>query len=202
MKTNKLTRYAFIFALATTASVAPAAESTVKVKPGEEVKVAVVPADGTKVVVTPVIEKGSLTTVIQDSVTFSILSQALKATELDVTLGTKGSTYTIFAPTDEAFGKLPKGTLEKLMLPENKEKLRSLLLYHVVPGLVTSAELKDGDVTTMSGEKIKVDVDGKTIKINDSKVYSADTLATNGVMHSIGEVIVPKSLDGFAKLDK
>jgi uncharacterized surface protein with fasciclin (FAS1) repeats len=201
MKTNHLTRYALIFAIAATGPVATAAESTIKVKPGEDVKIAVAPADTAKVVVTPVIEKGSLTTVIEQSVTFSILSKALKAAELDVTLGTKGTTYTIFAPTDEAFGKLPKGTLEKLMLPANKEKLRSLLLYHVVPGLVTTAELKDGDVTTMNGEKIKVDVDGKTIKVNDSKVYSSDTLATNGVMHSVGEVIVPKSLDGFAKLD-
>ncbi len=148
------------------------------------------------------IEPGSLTAAINDSVTFSTLAAALKAAELDTVLGTKGS-YTIFAPTDEAFQKLPEGTLDKLLLPENKEKLRSLLLYHVVPGNVMSTDLKDMDVKTMNGEKIEVDVDdnGKDIEINDSKVFSADVVAGNGVMHSIGEVLVPESLDGFAGLD-
>ena len=148
------------------------------------------------------IEPGSLTAAINDSVNFSTLAAALKAAELDTVLGTKGS-YTIFAPTDEAFQKLPEGTLDKLLLPENKEKLRSLLLYHVVPGNVMSTDLKDMDVKTMNGEKIEVDVDdnGKDIEINDSKVFSADVVAGNGVMHSIGEVLVPESLDGFAGLD-
>lgn len=148
------------------------------------------------------IEEGSLTASIRDSATFSILTKALKAAELDTVLGTKGSN-TIFAPTDEAFTKLEDGTLDKLMLPENKEKLRSLLLYHVVPGTVMAADLKDMEVKTMNGEKIEVDVDddGKEIEINDVKVASADVVATNGVMHSIGEVLVPESLDGFADLD-
>lgn len=197
----KTTRYALLFAFAATAPFAVAAEPTVKVKPGEEVKIAVAPADAAKVTVAPAVEKGSLTSVIQDSVSFSILSKALKAAELDMTLGNNKGSFTIFAPTDEAFQKLPKGTLDKLMLPENKEKLRSLLLYHVVPGLVSAAELKDGEVTTMNGEKLKVDVDGKKVQINDAKVFSTDAMATNGIMHSVGEVIVPKSLDGFAKLD-
>ncbi len=148
------------------------------------------------------IEKGSLTTVIHDSKTFSILTKALKAAGLDQTLGQKG-TYTIFAPTDEAFQKLDAGTLDKLLLPENKEKLRSLLLYHVVAGKVMAADLKDGEVKTMNGEKIEVDVDdnGKDVEIDDAKVFSTDVPATNGVMHSIGSVLVPDSLDGFAGLD-
>lgn len=73
------------------------------------------------------VQPGTLTTVIADSLTFSTLTKALKAADLDVTLGGKDE-FTIFAPTDEAFGKLPEGTLTKLMLPENKEKLRMLLL--------------------------------------------------------------------------
>lgn len=148
----------------------------------------------------PKIEPGSLTTTIQDSVTFATLASALKASGLDVTLGQKG-TFTIFAPTDEAFGKLPEGTLKKLLLPENKEKLRSLLLYHVVAGKVMSSELKDGEVKTMNGEKVEIDVEDSELEVNDTKIFSRDVIATNGVMHSIGEVLVPKSLDGFAGLD-
>lgn len=143
---------------------------------------------------------GTLTAMIGDSKTFSILKKALTAAGLDETLADPKGVYTIFAPTDEAFGKLPDGSLTELMLPQNKEKLRSLLLYHVVAGKMLSSDLKSGKVTTMNGEKVSVDVDDETIKVGDTKVFSADVLATNGVMHSIGQVLVPKSLDGFAKL--
>jgi uncharacterized surface protein with fasciclin (FAS1) repeats len=145
------------------------------------------------------VKKGSLTSMIKDSVTFSTLSKALVAAELDVTLGGIGE-YTIFAPTDEAFGKLPADVLAKLLLPENKEKLRSLLLYHVVPGKVLAADLRNGDAKTMNGEKIKVAVSSEKIEIEGNKVYSSDVLANNGVMHTIGKVMVPKSLEGFAGL--
>jgi uncharacterized surface protein with fasciclin (FAS1) repeats len=144
-------------------------------------------------------QTGSLTAIIADSATFSTLTKALKAAELDVTLGTKGE-YTVFAPTDEAFGKLPAAVLAKLMLPENKEKLRSLLLYHVVAGRMLAADLQDGDLKTMNGEKLTIDAEPDKIEVNKSKVFSADTTANNGVMHSLGEVIVPESLDGFAGL--
>lgn len=88
------------------------------------------------------------------------------------------------------------------MLPENKEKLRSLLLYHVIAGKLLAADLKDGDVKTMNGEKVKVDVETDKVEIDGSKVFSADVAATNGVMHTIGTVLVPKSLEGFAGLEK
>ena len=139
---------------------------------------------------------------IGDSITFATLTKALKAAELDLTLGTKGE-YTIFAPTDEAFGKLPAEVLTKLMLPENKEKLRSLLLYHVIAGRMLAADLKDGEmVKTMNGEKVEIDAGDDKIEIDGSKVFSADVVASNGVMHSIGTVLVPESLDGFADLEK
>jgi uncharacterized surface protein with fasciclin (FAS1) repeats len=147
------------------------------------------------------VQPGSLSAMIRDSATFSILTKALKAAELDVTLGNKGE-FTIFAPTDNAFGKLPADVLAKLMLPENKEKLRSLLLYHVVAGRVLAADLKDGDMKTMNGEKVKIAVDTKKIEVDGSKVFSVDVTASNGVMHSIGEVLVPKSMEGFAGLTK
>jgi len=155
----------------------------------------------TQLVEKAVVQPGSLTAMISDSTTFSTLKKALKAAELDVILGAKGE-YTIFAPTDDAFGKLPAAVLTKLLLPENKEKLRSLLLYHVLPGKVLASGLKDGDLKTMNGEKVKVDSDGTKIEIEGSKVFSADVMANNGVMHSIGTVLIPKSLDGFAGLDK
>ena len=147
------------------------------------------------------VEPGSLTAMIKDSVTFSILTKSLTAAELDVTLGNKGE-FTIFAPTDDAFGKLTTGVLAKLLLPENKEKLRSLLLYHVVAGKVLSADLKDGDVKTMNGEKVKIDVSSGKVEVEGAKVFSADVMANNGVMHTVGTVIIPKSLDDFAGLDK
>ncbi|WP_411826017.1 fasciclin domain-containing protein [Luteolibacter sp. AS25] len=149
----------------------------------------------------PKINEGSLTAVISDSATFATLTAALKAAGLDTVLGGNDN-YTIFAPTDEAFGKLPAGTLDKLLMPANKEKLRSLLLYHVIPGKVFSTDLKDDmEVTTANGELLEIDIDGDEVKAEDAMVYSTDTMATNGVMHSVGEVIVPESLDGFAGLD-
>lgn len=147
------------------------------------------------------VQPGSLTALIGASVTFSTLTKALTAAELDVTLGTKGD-YTVFAPTDEAFGKLPAEVLTKLLLPENKEKLRSLMLYHVVAGRMLAADMKDGDVKSMNGEKLKIGVAADKIEIDGSKVFSADVTANNGIMHSIGTVLVPKSLEGFAGLDK
>lgn len=143
----------------------------------------------------------SLTDVISDSTTFSTLKKALKAADLDVTLAAKGA-YTLLAPTDDAFGKLPDGTLAKLLLPENKEKLRSLLLYHVIAGKMLAADLRDGEVKTMNGEKVKIDISSGKITVEGEKVFSADVMANNGVMHSIGTVLVPKSLDGFVGLKK
>ncbi len=142
------------------------------------------------------VETGTLTAVIADSVTFSTLTKALKAAGLDATLGTKGE-LTIFAPTDDAFGKLPPGILTKLLLPENKEKLRSLLLYHVVAGKVLASSLKDGDTKTMNGEKVNISVDSGKVTVDGAKVFTSDVIATNGVMHSIGEVIVPDTLKEF-----
>lgn len=144
-------------------------------------------------------QAGSLTMIIADGSTYSTLTKALKATGLDDTLGGSDQ-YTIFAPTDEAFDKLPSETLSKLMLPENKDKLRTLLLNHVVAGRMTAADLKDGDVKTLNGEKIKIDVAADKIQVDGEKVDSSEISASNGVVHGIGKVLVPKSLNGFAGL--
>lgn len=188
MKTKHLTRTVLLISMAAF-SPAAFAEDAVAGKPKMEMEKK------------ETVQAGSLTAIIGDSVTFSTLAKALKAAELDVTLGTKGE-YTIFAPTDEAFGKLPLEVLTKLMLPENKEKLRSLLLYHVVAGRMLVMDLKEGEVKSMNGEKLELKVDADKVEVDESKVFSADLNATNGIMHSIGTVLVPKSLDGFAGLDK
>lgn len=192
MKTTHLTQAALLLALTTFTPAAFSEEIVV-----EKNKV----VEKTKVVPETAVLPGSLTAVIADSVTFSTLTKALKAAGLDGTLGAKGE-FTIFAPTDEAFGKVPAEVLTKLLLPENKEKLRSLLLYHVVAGKVLAADLKDGDVKTMNGERVKIDTKNDKIEINESKVFSSDVIATNGVMHSVGKVLIPKSLDNFAGLDR
>lgn len=193
MKAKSLIRLTLFLSLAATTPAAFSQDTAVE-NPKPEEKAIVKP------VAPPEVKQGSLADLVSDSVTFSTLKAALKAAELDVTLGGK-EIFTIFAPTDEAFDKLPVGMLGKLMLPENKEKLRSLLLYHVIPGKMLAADLKDGDVKTMNGEKVKIDVDGDKIQIGDAKVFSSDVMATNGVMHSIGTVLIPKSLDGFSGLE-
>lgn len=185
MKTTDLTRLAIQLSLVTATPVALAQGGMTE----------------TPKTVQTALDGKSLTDVISDSTTFSTLKKALKATDLDVTLADKGA-YTLFAPTDEAFEKLPKGTLTKLLLPENKEKLRSLLLYHVVAGKILAADLKDGEVKTMNGEKVKIDIGSGKVTIDGEKVFSADVIANNGVMHSIGTVLVPKSLEGFVDLKK
>jgi uncharacterized surface protein with fasciclin (FAS1) repeats len=186
MKTKELTRLALLLAIAPLSPVAFAEEKEAA-KPATEEKVAT--------------DAGSITASLRDSATFSILTKALKAAGLDGTLGSKGS-YTVFAPTDEAFSKLKEGTLDKLLLPENKEKLRSLLMYHVLQGNFMSSDLKEGEVQTANGEKAEIDIDGATIEIEDSKVAKADLVLNNGVIHSIDQVLVPKSLDGFLGLDE
>jgi uncharacterized surface protein with fasciclin (FAS1) repeats len=190
MKT-KFTRLALLLAIGPLVPVAFAQEK----KETTETKVAV----EEKVVVAP--EKGSISAALADGATFSILTKALQLTGLDVTLGSKG-TFTIFAPTDEAFSKLPAGALDKLMLPENNEKLRSLLLYHVLPGNFAMADLKNGEIKTMNGEKVEIDIKSDTKQVEDSKIAKADLVATNGIIHSVDKVMVPKSLDGFAGLDE
>ena len=99
--------------------------------------------------------------------------------------------FTVFAPTDEAFAALPAGTVESLLLPENKEQLISILTYHVVPGKVMSTDLVD-DMTaaTVQGTDIMIDLDNG-VMINDASVAAADIVTSNGVIHVIDKVILP-----------
>jgi len=123
---------------------------------------------------------------------FKTLAAALQAAGLVDTLKGKGP-FTVFAPTDDAFSKLPAGTVDSLLKPENKEKLKSILLYHVVPGRVTAAQvMKLTSAKTMNGQEVKIMVEGGTVMINDAKVVKADVFASNGVIHVIDTVLLPK----------
>ncbi|NGP76188.1 fasciclin domain-containing protein [Balneolaceae bacterium YR4-1] len=120
----------------------------------------------------------------------STLVQAVKAAGLVETLKGEGP-YTVFAPTNEAFSKLPDGTLETLLKPENKDQLVRILTYHVVPGNVQSTDLEDGmTATTAEGSEIEVNL-GETVMINNATVVNADIEASNGVVHVIDTVIMP-----------
>src|SRR6478735_1299029 len=110
--------------------------------------------------------------------TFNTLAKALQAAGLADTLKGTGP-FTVFAPTDVAFSKLPAGTVESLLKPENKEKLKAILLYHVVSGDVTAAQVvKLSSAKTVNGENLKVTVNDGTVMVNDVKVVKADVLAS------------------------
>lgn len=124
--------------------------------------------------------------------TFNTLVTAVKAAGLVDTLKGKGP-FTVFAPTDAAFAKLPKGTVEDLLKPENKAKLVKILTYHVLPAKVMAADIngKKTNAKSVEGGDVMVDAtDG--VKVNEGKVVSADVAASNGVIHAIDTVLMPK----------
>jgi len=124
---------------------------------------------------------------------FNTLAQALTAAGLVETLKGKGP-FTVFAPTDEAFAKLPAGTLEMLLKPENKEKLRAILTYHVVAGKVDSSQVvKLDSAPTVNGQSVRIRVENGTVKIGKSSVVKADVQAGNGIIHVIDTVLLPES---------
>jgi uncharacterized surface protein with fasciclin (FAS1) repeats len=125
---------------------------------------------------------------------FKTLVAALQAAGLVDTLRGKGP-FTVFAPTDEAFKKLPAGTVETLLKPENRAQLQKVLTYHVVAGNVMSGDLK-GKTTnaqTVEGSAVRIDASGNAVKVDDAVVTKADVRASNGVIHVIDRVIMPKS---------
>jgi len=125
---------------------------------------------------------------------FKTLAKALDAAGLVTTLK-GGGPFTVFAPTDEAFAKLPDGTLETLLKPENKEKLRRILTYHVVAGKVMASDVvKLQSARAVSGDTIAVKVEDGMVHVDNATVTSADVLASNGVIHVIDSVILPKGL--------
>jgi uncharacterized surface protein with fasciclin (FAS1) repeats len=126
-----------------------------------------------------------------DAGQFQTLAAALGAAGLVETLKGPGP-FTVFAPTDAAFAKLPAGTVEDLLKPENKDRLTAILTYHVVPGEVMAADVvKMSEAGTVNGKTVNIAVEGDTVMINDAKVAAADIQASNGVIHVIDAVILP-----------
>ena len=121
---------------------------------------------------------------------FTTLLAAVKAAGLVETLKGPGP-FTVFAPTDEAFAKLPAGTVESLLLPENIEQLKKVLTYHVVSGKVGSQDIKPGSVTTVAGQALRINTNGH-VKVNEATVTGADVGADNGVIHVIDAVLIPQ----------
>ncbi|PPB80759.1 putative surface protein with fasciclin (FAS1) repeats [Albidovulum inexpectatum] len=121
---------------------------------------------------------------------FNTLVAAVQAAGLVDTLKGPGP-FTVFAPTDEAFAKLPEGTVENLLKPENKDTLVAILTYHVVPGKVMSGDLQDGmKAATVQGSDVTISLMGGA-KVNDANIVQADIEASNGVIHVIDSVIMP-----------
>jgi uncharacterized surface protein with fasciclin (FAS1) repeats len=124
--------------------------------------------------------------------TFKTLVAALDAAGKTELLKEAGP-FTVFAPTDEAFAKLPKGTVENLLKPENKKKLANLLTYHIVKGKVMAADIKPMMAKTVNGAKLEIQVKDGMVTVNDAKVVTADVAASNGVIHVIDTVLtLPK----------
>lgn len=134
---------------------------------------------------------GDIVAVASGAGSFKTLVAAVKAAGLVETLQGKGP-FTVFAPTDEAFAKLPAGTLENLLKPENKETLKGILLYHVVPGKVMAADVKTMKAKTAGGKELSIKVEGGSVLVDNAKVVKTDIAAGNGVIHVIDTVVLPK----------
>lgn len=135
---------------------------------------------------------GNIVEVAAGDETFSTLVQAIEAAGLADTLAEPGP-YTVFAPTNEAFEALPGGTLDQLLLPENQETLTQVLTYHVIPQELPAADIVAGDVDTIAGPPLTVNVDDATgtVTVNEATVVQADVQASNGVIHAIDQVLLP-----------
>ena len=122
---------------------------------------------------------------------FNTLVAAVKAAGLVDTLEGTGP-FTVFAPTDAAFARLPKGTVESLLKPENKDKLTAILTYHVLSGAVPSTAVKTMDAKTVNGKSVSLKVSASGVTVDNATVVKADIMASNGVIHVIDNVILPQ----------
>jgi uncharacterized surface protein with fasciclin (FAS1) repeats len=183
----------------------------VKTVQGEQLDVVVkdgnVTVDGAKVIKTDIVASNGIIHVIDSvimpadknivevaaaSKDFSTLVTAVKAAGLVETLAGEGP-FTVFAPTDAAFAKLPKGTIDNLLKPENKQKLVEILSYHVVPGKILSHDAaKSKDAKTVLGKSVALTSKGQQIMVGNANVVGADIEATNGVVHVIDTVLLPQ----------
>jgi uncharacterized surface protein with fasciclin (FAS1) repeats len=147
----------------------------------------------------PAAATGDIVAVASSNPEFSTLVTAIQAAGLVTTLQGPGP-FTVFAPTNAAFAALPAGVLDKLVQPQNKEALTTVLTYHAVAGDLTSSQLTNGPLTTAEGSPVTIGVNGTAVTVTDStgtpaNVIAADVDATNGVIHAIDKVLLPPGFD-------
>jgi uncharacterized surface protein with fasciclin (FAS1) repeats len=151
---------------------------------------------------TPAVQavEGNIIETTKKAGSFKTFIKALESTKLIDTLDS-GGPYTVFAPTDAAFAKLPKGQLNDLLKPQNKGKLTQILQYHIVPQEVTSKffNAKQGDISTIGSSKLNMRRVGGKLKVNDANVIKADLPAKNGTVHVIDKVLLPGAYPPKAK---
>jgi uncharacterized surface protein with fasciclin (FAS1) repeats len=136
----------------------------------------------------------SIVTIASEAGSFGTLVAALQAADLVGALEGPGP-FTVFAPTDEAFAKLPAGTVESLLRPENKAKLQAILQYHVVPGRVLAAQARTvSSAATLQGSSLAIASTAGGLTVGGAKVVTADIVATNGVIHVIDTVVLPPGI--------
>jgi uncharacterized surface protein with fasciclin (FAS1) repeats len=173
----------------TTTTLDPASpDSSVAQSPNESPAMSQSPAMGQS----PAAGQGSqtLAALIDDDASFSTLKKLISDAGLEDQLQ-QPTPVTVFAPTNEAFAALPKGTLEKLSKAENRETLRQIISYHIVPGSITSATIKPGEVNSAQGQPLTIASDANGVTVNSAKVTQPDITASNGVIHAVNQVLIP-----------
>ncbi|KAM3093143.1 fasciclin domain-containing protein [Phormidesmis sp. 146-35] len=137
---------------------------------------------------------GSIVDVASANPSLKMMTAAIQAAGLTSTLQGKGP-YTVFAPTDQAFASVPAATRQRVLQPENRAILTRILTYHVVPGEITSSQLKSGDVKTVEGKTIDIQVKSAQVTVNEAKVTQPDIRANNGVIHVVDRIIIPPDVN-------
>jgi uncharacterized surface protein with fasciclin (FAS1) repeats len=140
---------------------------------------------------------GTIVAVAAATPSLSTLVAAVQAAGLASTLDGAGP-FTVFAPTNDAFAKLPAGVVDKLLLPCNKDALTKILTYHVVPAKVLAADIKPGTVATVEGQNVTLAASNNVVTVNGANVTTADVAASNGVVHVIDGVLLPPGVDPAA----
>jgi uncharacterized surface protein with fasciclin (FAS1) repeats len=171
----------------------PTTETPTATAPGVDQPPAVTPTEGTA---TNDTANRTIAEITAFDNNFSILNQAIEAAGLEDTLAGDGP-YTVFAPTDAAFEAIPAATRERLLAPENQDALVQVLSYHVVADELPASQIEAGEVDTISGQTLNVEVDqaGQEVNVNNARVIQPDVQASNGVIHVVDQVILPP---GFA----
>lgn len=131
---------------------------------------------------------------IENNPSLKTLSSVIDEAELENTLEQPGP-YTIFAPSDQAFAAIPAATRERLLREENRDLLRQILAYHVVPGTLSANQLQSGQVQTQAGNSVNVQVNGQQVRVNEARVIQPDLQASNGVVHVIDRIILPPNVN-------